>query len=88
MKTIEEIDYKAVKIRKEVHTRTKFASQKYYSLLRKFVSIQKGNGLEFEDKSSFLYLSGKAVKKLHIDLGRCLSIYNHYSNEYNKNINP
>lgn len=66
-------------IRKEIHTMTKFASQEYYKRLRKFLKIQKKSGFEIDNPKHFLYLSGEAVKKLHIDLCRCKYIYDYYT---------
>lgn len=72
-------------IRKEVHTRSKFASQEYYKRLRKFLKTQQSNGLDL-DGNNFLYLTGTSVKHLHKDLERCLSIYEYYTKEYNDNL--
>ena len=73
-------------IRKEVHTRSKFASQEYYRRLRKFIKTQQSNGLDL-DGNNFLYLSGAAVKSFHKDLERCLNIYKYYTMEYNNSLN-
>lgn len=72
-------------IRKEVHTRSKFASQEYYKRLRKFIKTQQSNGLDL-DGENFLYLSGTAVKQFHKDLEKCLEIYNYYNKEFNKSL--
>lgn len=69
------------KIRNEVHTRSKFASQKYYALIRHFVktNIQIKDGKLLKD---FKYLSGIETHLVHRDLERCHKIYIHYRKEY------
>lgn len=68
-------------IRKEVHTRSKFASQKYYEIVRNFGKTNfsiKDNKIQ----NTFKYLSGIETHKMHIDLQRCCNIYQFYKNEY------
>lgn len=68
-------------IRKEAHTRSKFASQKYYEIVRHFAKTN----LSIKDnkiQNTFKYLSGIETHKMHIDLERCYKIYQFYRDEY------
>src|SRR5215217_5525622 len=62
-------------MRKEVHTRSKFASIMYFKLISKFNK----NNINIKD---FRYLSGTGIKELPNKLQKCLNIYNYYNKEY------
>lgn len=72
-------------IRNEVHTRSKFASKKYYEIVRHFAKTN----FEINDgkiQDTFKMLSGIETHKMHNDLIRCYKIYIHYRNEYSSNL--
>jgi hypothetical protein len=64
-------------IRNEVHTRSKFASKKYYEIVRHFAKtnfqIKDGKIVD-----TFKILSGIETHKMQIDLTRCYKIYDFY----------
>jgi len=71
-----------MKIRNEVHTRIKFASQQYYKHLTNAAYNLPTDNKKI-DLTAYRRLSGIGVKELPYKLLKAVNIYNHYTKEYN-----